>query len=131
MKPLITSIALLTTLALSGCATTGGTTNGNTTMGNATNMGMNIFKSAVDAQCRSELEKQNAWRVARVAMNTEQEEAAKTKICGCVSEQAPQQVTVVELAEAAMDTTYRSQLVTKVVAKSLQSCYASFTKPSA
>lgn len=61
-------------------------------------------------------------------MNSEQEEVAKTKICGCVSEQAPQQVTVVDMTNAAIDPQYRAQLVTKVVAKSLQTCYASFTK---
>lgn len=118
----------MTSLALSGCATTGTGTDAGNAVGTATNVGMNIFKTAVDTQCRSELEKQNAWRIARVAMNSEQEEAVKTKICGCVSEQAPQQVTVVDITNAAIDSQYRAQLVTRVVAKSLQTCYASFTK---
>ena len=126
MKKLLAVSAMMTSLALSGCATTG--TDAGNAVGTATNVGMNIFKTAVDAQCRSELEKQNAWRIARVAMNSEQEEAVKTKICGCVSEQAPQQVTVVDITNAAIDPQYRAQLVTKVVAKSLQTCYASFTK---
>lgn len=128
MKKLLAVSALMTLLALTGCATTGTGTDAVNAVGTATNMGMNIFKTAVDAQCRSELEKQNAWRIARVAMNSEQEEAVKTKICGCVSEQAPQQVTVVDITNAAIDPQYRAQLVTKVVAKSLQTCYASFTK---
>ena len=46
----------------------------------------------------------------------------------CLSEQAPQHVTLVELGNAAIDSQYRTQLVTKVVAKSLQSCYTSFMK---
>ncbi|SJM71858.1 hypothetical protein [Psychrobacter piechaudii] len=128
MKKSLAVSALMASLALSGCTTTGTGTDAGNAVGTATNVGMNIFKTAVDAQCRSELEKQNAWRIARVAMNSEQEEAVKTKICGCVSEQAPQQVTVVDMTNAAIDPQYRAQLVTKVVAKSLQTCYASFTK---
>lgn len=128
MKKLLAVCALMASFALTGCTTTGNGTGAGNAVGTATNMGMNIFKTAVDAQCRSELEKQNAWRIARVAMNSEQEEAVKTKICGCVSEQAPQQVTVVDITNATIDPQYRAQLVTKVVAKSLQTCYASFTK---
>lgn len=128
MKKLLAVSAMMASIALTGCAATGTTADANNTVGTATNVGMNIFRTAVDAQCRSELEKQNAWRIARVAMNSEQEEVAKTKICGCVSEQAPQQITVVDMTNAALDPQYRAQLVTKVVAKSLQTCYASFTK---
>ncbi|WP_296404529.1 hypothetical protein [Psychrobacter sp.] len=128
MKKILAVSALMTSFALTGCSTTGTTANTGNAVGTATNVGMNIFKTAVDTQCRNELEKQNAWRIARVAMNSEQEETAKTKICGCVSEQAPQQITVVDMTNAAIDPQYRAQLVTKVVAKSLQTCYASFTK---
>lgn len=130
MKKILAASAMMATLALSGCASTGtgSTTNAGNAVGTATNVGMNIFKSAVDAQCRSELEKQSAWRLARVAMTPEQEQAAETKICGCVSEQAPQQVTVVDMTNAALDPTYRAQLVTKVVAKSLQTCYTNLAK---
>ena len=128
MKKLLAVSALMTSLALSGCVTNGTTVDSGNAVGTATNMGMALFKTAVDAQCRNELEKQNAWRIARVAMNSQQEELAKTKICGCVSEQAPQQVTVVDMTNAALDPQYRAQLVTKVVARSLQTCYASFTK---
>ena len=120
--------SILASVLLTSCTTTGTATNSGNTIDTATNMGMNIFKTAVDAQCRNEIEKQTAWRVARVAMNSEQEEMAKSKICGCVSEQAPQQVTLVDMTNAALDPQYRAQLVTKVVAKSLQTCYASFTK---
>lgn len=128
MKKLLAVSAMMASIALTGCAATGTTADASNTVGTATNVGMNIFRTAVDAQCRSELEKQNAWRIARVAMNSEQEEVAKTKICGCVSEQAPQQITVVDMTNAALDPQYRAQLVTKVVAKSLQTCYASSTK---
>lgn len=126
---LTTAAAMLASFALAGCATTPDATNtAVNTVGTATNIGMNVFKVAVDTTCRSEIEKQNAWRVAKVAMTAEQQEAAKTKVCGCVSEQAPQQVGIVEMTNAAIDAKYRNQLVTQVVAKSLQSCYSSMIK---
>ena len=109
--------------------TTGATNNGTgTAIGTANEIGMNVFKAAIDNQCRSQIEKQNAWRVASVAMTEAQQESVKTNVCGCVSEQAPQQVTIVELGNAAIDSQYRTQLVAQVVAKSLQSCYTSFVQ---
>ena len=125
MKKILISTAMLATFALAGCTTTDGmNTNAGNAIGTANNIGMNVFKAAVDNQCRSQIENQSAWRIASVAMTDTQEEAIKS----CVSEQAPQQVTLVELGNAAIDTQYRTQLVTRVVAKSLQTCYANFTK---
>lgn len=131
MKKVLMSTVILATFALAGCATTGANTSTNpagNAIGTANDIGMNVFKAAIDNQCRSQVEKQAAWRVASVAMTEGQEEALKGKVCGCVSEQAPKQVTIVELGNAAIDAEYRGKLVTKVVAKSLQTCYASFTK---
>ncbi|AMN50070.1 MULTISPECIES: hypothetical protein [unclassified Psychrobacter] len=129
MKKILVSTVMLATFALAGCTTTGGVnTNAGTAMGTANEIGMNVFKAAIDNQCRSQIENQSAWRIASAAMTETQEEAVKSKVCGCVSEQAPQQVTIVELGNAAIDSAYRTQLVAKVVAKSLQSCYGSIVK---
>ncbi len=128
MKKLLASTVVLATLALAGCATTGANNNAGTAIGTANEIGMNVFKAAIDNQCRSQIQQQPAWRIASVAMTESQKEAVQSKVCGCVSEQAPQQVTLIELGNAAIDANYRGQLVTKVVAKSLQSCYANFTK---
>lgn len=126
---LATATTLLATVALAGCATTpDANNNAVNTVGTATNIGMNVFKAAVDTTCRTEIEKQKAWRLAKVAMSAQQQEDAKTRVCGCVSEQAPQQVGIVEMTNAAIDSKYRTQLVTQVVAKSLQSCYGSIVR---
>jgi len=125
MKKLVLSTTMLAALALTGCASTGATSNSGDAIGTANEISMNVFKAAIDNQCRSQIENQNAWRIASAAMSDEQEEAVKSRVCGCVSEQAPQQVTLVELGNAAIDPSYRTQLVTRVVAKSLQSCYGS------
>ncbi len=128
MKKLLTSTMMLAIFALAGCATTDVNSNAGTAIGTANEIGMNVFKAAIDNQCRSQIEKQNAWRIASVAMTDAQEEEVKGRVCGCVSEQAPQQVTIVELGNAAIDASYRTQLVARVVAKSLQSCYGSIVK---
>lgn len=128
MKKLFISTIILTTFALAGCETMGANTNTGNSIGSATDIGMNVFKAAVDNQCRVQIEKQNAWRIVSVAMTAQQKEAVQSKVCSCVSEQAPQQVTIVELGNAAIDASYRAQLVTRVVAKSLQSCYGSIVK---
>lgn len=128
MKKLLLSTTMLVTLALTGCATNGTNTGAGNAMGTASDIGMSVLKAAIDNQCRIEIEKQPAWRVASVVMSSDQKEAVQSRVCGCVSEQAPQQVTIVELGNAAIDAQYRTKLVTRVVAKSLQSCYASIVK---
>ena len=124
------AITIMAALTLTSCSTTNMNNNsaGNVNNGinTANNIGMNIFKSAINNKCRSELTQHNAWRIARIAMSQNQEEVLQTKICGCVSEQALQHVTFNDVAKATMDTQYRSKLATKIVLKSLQSCYASF-----
>ena len=74
MKKLLTSTMMLATFALAGCATTDVNSNAGTAIGTANEIGMNVFKAAIDNQCRSQIEKQNAWRIASVAMTDAQEE---------------------------------------------------------
>ncbi|WP_230655923.1 hypothetical protein [Psychrobacter sp. I-STPA10] len=122
---IITMIVI--TFALTGCSTTGVNNNAaNNGINTASNIGMNIFKVAIDNKCRSELSQHKAWRIARMAMTQNQENVLQNKICGCVSEQAPQHITFNDMAQAIIDSEYRTKLATKVVVKSLQSCYGSF-----
>ncbi|MGM8888224.1 hypothetical protein ACS8FD_20015, partial [Psychrobacter sp. 1U2] len=64
MKKTLASTALLASLTLAGCTTTGTNTNANTAIGTANEIGMNVFKAAIDNQCRSQIENQSAWRIA-------------------------------------------------------------------
>ncbi|KAA8735359.1 hypothetical protein F4V57_00720 [Acinetobacter qingfengensis] len=131
MKKILMMVVASTTLALTACATstgTGTTNSGTNSIGTAATIGGNIFKAAVDSQCRTELQSNNAFRVVALTMTAEQQEALETKVCGCVSEKAPQNVTAVELAQAAMDPNARAQIVTNTVAKTLSACYSEFVK---
>ena len=57
MKKYVASTLLLATFALTGCTTTGGVNNSTgTAIGTANEIGMNVFKAAIDNQCRSQIE---------------------------------------------------------------------------
>ncbi|MFJ0069188.1 hypothetical protein Q4281_18880, partial [Acinetobacter baumannii] len=50
--------------------------------------------------------------------------AIQTNVCGCVSEKAPNSVTAVELAAAALDVNARATIVNQVVSKTVNACVA-------
>lgn len=62
--------ALASTMILTGCATTNA--DGTTAVDTATNVGMSIFKTAVDTQCRSELNNNNLYKTASLIMTDTQ-----------------------------------------------------------
>lgn len=126
MKKVLLAVAAIS-MSLAACTTTTGTSTG-TTAGTAAAIGSNIFKAAVDNQCRTELNSNNAWRAIALTMTADQQTAMETKICSCVSEKAPQNVTAVDLATAAVDQNARAQIVANTVAKTLTACYSEFVK---
>lgn len=127
MKRLFLAFAAAS-IMLTGCASTTGTANTaqNQTIGTATAIGTNIFKAAVDSQCRTSLQGNTAFRTVALAMTPEQQQAVEDKVCSCVSEKAPQNVTVVELTQAAIDPNARAQIVANAVTKTMTACYSEF-----
>ena len=107
-------------LALTACATTETTNTTATTQ----QVGMTAMKIAINAKCTTELNNTPAWRTATQVMTAEQKQSIQTDICGCVSDKAPQNVTTVDLATAALDPAARATIVTNVVTKTIQSCVA-------
>lgn len=124
MKKLVLS-AMVGAILLTGCATTGtdGTSNAINT---ATNVGMAVFKTAVDTQCRTQLNGYNAYKTITILMTTEQKTALENKVCGCVSEKAPQSVTLTELGQAVIDENARAQIATSAVSKTINACVSEF-----
>jgi len=103
------------TLVLSACATTGSPETQTTTQ----QLGGAALKIAINAKCTTELNNIPAWQTATRLMTTTQKQNIQTEICGCVSEKAPQSVTAVDLATAAIDPAARATIVGNVVAKPL------------
>ena len=131
-KRLIRSVAAVigSAIALGGCAATTGTDvkNANSTIGTANNVGMAIFKAAVNQQCQTQLQNNKYWRMGSVLMTSEKQAQVASNVCGCVSEKAPQSVTIVDLTTAAVDPAARNVIVARAVSNTLQQCVGEFVK---
>ena len=108
-------------MTLTACATT---ETANTTATTTQQVGMTAMKIAINAKCTTELNNTPAWKTATQLMTAEQKQNIQADICGCVSDKAPQNVTTVDLATAALDPAARATIVTNVVTKTIQSCVA-------
>lgn len=121
MKKLIAVLAPIA-LILSACAT--GTTGTGTPSNTTQQLGSAALKIAINAKCTTELNNLAAWQTATKMMTADQKTNVQTEICGCVSEKAPQSVTAVDLATAAIDPAARATIVTNVVTKTINACVA-------
>ena len=119
MKKLLAALAPLT-LVLSACTTT--TTPETQTA--TQQLGGAALKIAINAKCTTELNNIPAWQTATRLMTATQKQDIQSEICGCVSEKAPQSVTAVDLATAAIDPAARATIVGNVVAKTINACVA-------
>ena len=90
--------------------------------GNTSNIGANLFSMDVQNQCKTELQSRSEWRLAALAMSQSQQEAWENKICGCVSEEAPNQLTAADLTQI-LTPEGRTRVVAEVGAKTVTACY--------
>lgn len=122
MKKLLAMLAPFA-LVLSACATTDstGTSNTGTT---SQQLGSAALKIAINAKCTTELNNLPAWQTATKVMTADQKTNVQSEICGCVSEKAPQSVTAVDLATAALDPNARAVIVSNAVTKTINACVA-------
>ena len=121
MKKLIAVLAPLA-LVLSACTTTDSTGSASPSM--TQTLGSAALKIAINAKCTTELNNLPAWKTATVLMTDTQKTNIQSEICGCVSEKAPQSVTAVDLATAAIDPAARATIVSNAVSKTINACVA-------
>lgn len=112
MKKIAFTLASL--LALSACSGTGSMGN------NAFTTGKALFGYYVQNQCITELQSRNEWRLAALAMSQAQQQEWENKICGCVSEEAPNQMTAADMAQLMSN---REAVIANVGAKTVTACY--------
>ena len=135
MKSLI--ISAVTALTLVACAggngggdlgglLGGGTSNG--TGGAATSIGKSLIQNYAHNQCSVELNKRQEWRLVALAVSAEKQQQWEDQICGCVSEEAPNSVTVTDLVQAATNESARASIVGNAVTKTVTSCLNRFVK---
>ena len=122
MKKLMAMLAPLA-LTLTACATmdsTGTSSAGTTTQ----QLGTVALKIAINAKCTTELNNLPAWKTATRLMTTDQKTNVQGEICGCFSDKAPQSLTAVDLATAALDPAARATIVSNAVTKTINACVA-------
>lgn len=124
MKKLLLIAAPLV-LALSGCVAPNGASLVTTT---SQQLGMAALKIAVNAKCLNEINTLPAWKTATRYMTADQRDNIQTNVCGCVSDKAPNSVTAVELATAAIDLSARATIVNQVVSQTVNACVAETLK---
>ncbi|MFB6329204.1 hypothetical protein EGK58_005650 [Acinetobacter variabilis] len=122
MKKLLAVVAPLT-LVLSACVAPQGAST-TTQASTGQQLGSAAIKIAINAKCVTELNNIPAWQTATRLMTETQKQNIQSEICGCVSEKAPQNVTAVDLATAAIDATARATIVGNVVANTINACVA-------
>ena len=122
MKKLLAVVAPLA-LILSACVAPQGT--GTTTQASTgQQLGSAAIKIAINAKCVTELNNIPAWQTATRLMTETQKQNIQSEICGCVSEKAPQNVTAVDLATAAIDPAARATIVSNAVSRTINACVA-------
>ena len=137
MKSLI--IGAVTALTLAACAggtggselgglLGGGTSSSNSTGGAATAIGKSQIQNYAHNQCSVELNKRQEWRLVALAVTAEKQQQWEDQICGCVSEEAPNSVTVTDLVQAATNQSARTGIVANAVTKTVTSCLNRFVK---
>ena len=83
-------------------------------------MGGTLVKSVIENQCRSELQGRNEWRVIALAMSADKQAEWENKICGCASEEVPNQLSANELMSMVNANT-STQAMANVTAKTVTS----------
>lgn len=107
-------------ILLGGCAVSDGNTFGG--LDGGTGMGGSIVKMAVESQCRTELNKRSEWRLTALAMSAEKQAEWENKICGCATEEAPNQLTGNDVMQM-LNLSTRNQALAALTAKTVSACF--------
>lgn len=126
------ALTLITATLLTACADSGTSIGGLLGGGNASSGAASIGKSAVQMyvqnKCVTELQSRNEWRTLALAMSQAKQTEWENKICGCASEEAPNQITAAQLPELLTESG-RVKVAADVTTKTVTACFKRlFTK---
>lgn len=120
------ALTLITATLLTACADSGTSVGGLLGGGNASSGAASIGKSAVQMyvqnKCVTELQSRNEWRTLALAMSQAKQTEWENKICGCASEEVPNQLSANELMSMVNANT-RTQAMANVTAKTVTACF--------
>ena len=126
------ALPLITATLLTACADSGTSVGGLLGGGNASSGAASIGKSAVQMyvqnKCVTELQSRNEWRTLALAMSQAKQTEWENKICGCASEEAPNQITAAQLPELLTESG-RVKVAADVTTQTVTACFKRlFTK---
>ena len=110
-----------TAFFLSACAADGSLLGGNADTDSAAGVSNALLNTWLDNQCRVELNNRNEWRIVALAMTAEKQREWEDKICGCVTQEAPNQLTATDLLQLGTQSG-RTQVIAGVTAKTVTAC---------
>ncbi|WP_372404354.1 hypothetical protein ACDW34_06170 [Acinetobacter piscicola] len=87
-----------------------------------------MLKPLIEQQCATELKNSKVWQTSSLFWSTTQQSNAQHKICGCVSENALNNVGTKELWVASVNESAKNKLIEKAVVNSLKGCAAEIFK---
>ncbi|MDO5356256.1 MAG: hypothetical protein Q4E77_02030 [Conchiformibius sp.] len=124
MKTVKQSVFLSALLVLLGaCAGNGGNAGGIGGLGQTVGgIGSNMLSMYVQNQCVSELQSRNEWRLVALAMSQQQQAEWENRICGCVSEEAPNHLSAADLTQLVSEQG-RTQVMADVTVKTVSACF--------
>ena len=101
------------TLTFLAVALIGGCTSGGDLNQNA--IARELISSQIDQQCHSQLNARQEWQLASALMG------AENKICGCVSEEAPAQMTTEDMLQV-LNPASRDKVISQIAVKTVKAC---------
>lgn len=81
-----------------------------------------MLKPLIEQQCASELKASKIWQVSSFLWTATQQQHAQQKICGCVSENALNDVPAKQLVMATFNEAAKNKLIQQAVMNSLKGC---------
>ncbi len=108
------TLTFLAAALLGSCTSSGGL--------NQNAIARELISSQIDQQCHSQLNARQEWQLASALMGAEIKQQWENKICGCVSEEAPAQMSGEEMLQVLNPAT-RAQVVSNVAVKTVKACF--------
>ena len=121
------ALTLITATLLTACADSGTSVGGllgggGNASGNAASIGKSAVQMYVQNKCVTELQARPEWRTLALAMSQAKQTEWENKICGCASEEAPNQITAAQLPELLTESG-RVKVAADVTTKTVTACF--------
>lgn len=108
------SLLWLPLLLLSACASNG-----------AGGIQQSVVKPLLDQECRTQINNRNEWKIASVFLGSQKKQEIENKVCGCVSEEAANNMTT-ENTVGLLNPSTRAKTVTNMASQSIGACIKKF-----